>query len=169
MDFFKNLSTSLTKAAEATAKKAGELTDTAKLNLKKGRIKSDIEDMYTDIGRLIYKQYKESADESNAIAEKCLAIDKSMEELAAVMAEIEAIRTAAEAEKEHHTNTAAESASAPTQDCAEEQAPSEAPVILALEETSEKADAAETRFCPACGAALPKDAAFCNKCGQKQD
>ncbi|MBP3917828.1 MAG: zinc ribbon domain-containing protein [Clostridia bacterium] len=167
MDFFKNLSTSLTKAAEATAKKAGELTDTAKLNLKKGRIKSDIEDMYTDIGRLIYKQYKESADESNAIAEKCLAIDKSMEELAAVMAEIEAIRTAAEAEKEQHT--AAGSASAPTQDCAEEQTPSETPVIPALEETTEKADDTEARFCPACGAALPKDAAFCNKCGQKQD
>lgn len=167
MDFFKNLSTSLTKAAEATAKKAGELTDTAKLNLKKGRIKSDIEDMYTDIGRLIYKQYKESADESNAIAEKCLAIDKSMEELAAVMAEIEAIKAAAEAEKAYHT--AQDNTSAETHPYEEEPAPTETPVTLALEQTTEKADNTEIRFCPACGAALPKDAAFCNKCGQKQD
>ena len=87
MDFLKNISASLSKAAEATTKKASELTDTAKLKIKQNRITSDINDTYNKIGALIYKQYKESGDESAAIAELCLAIDKSNEELNAVNAE----------------------------------------------------------------------------------
>ena len=64
MDFFKNISASLSKAAEATTKKASELTDTAKLKIKQNRITSDINETYNKIGALIYKQYKESGDES---------------------------------------------------------------------------------------------------------
>ncbi|MBQ8577787.1 MAG: zinc ribbon domain-containing protein [Clostridia bacterium] len=164
MDFFKNLSNSLTKAAEATAKKAGELTDTAKLKLKQNRITTDINDAYTDIGKLIYKQYKESTDESAAIAEKCLAIDKSNEELAAVTAEIEAIKAAAEAAKAQAAEEKAQAAEA-----ADETAAEEAP---ATEEAPADEAAAETpagKTCSACGAELPADALFCNKCGQKQD
>ena len=97
MDFLKNISASLSKAAEVTTKKASELTDTAKLKVKQNRITSDINNTYTEIGKLIYKQYKESGDESAAIAELCLAIDKSNEELDAVNAEIEAIKAALEA------------------------------------------------------------------------
>ncbi len=155
MDFFKNLTNSLSKAAEATAKKAGELTDTAKLKLKQNRITSDIGDTYTEIGRLIYKQYKDASDESAAIAEKCLAIDKLNEELEAVNAEIEAIKAAAEAAKAQAAEEKAAAAEAVAEPEATEEAPAE--------------DASETKFCAACGAELPADALFCNKCGQKQE
>ncbi len=148
MDFFKNLSNSLSKAAEATAKKAGELTDTAKLKLKQNRITTDINDAYTDIGKLIYKQYKEATDESAAIAEKCLAIDKSNEELEAVNAEIEAIKAAAEAAKAQ---------------------PAEAAVPAAAPAAEPEAAAEAGNVCSACGAELPAGALFCNKCGQKQE
>ena len=99
MDFLKNISSALSKAAEATTKKAGELTDIAKLKVKQNRISSDINATYSEIGKLIYKQYKESCDESASIAELCLSIDKDNEELAAVLAEVEAIKAAAEAAK----------------------------------------------------------------------
>ncbi len=156
MDFFKNLSTSLSKAAEATTKKASELTDTAKLKVKQNRIQSTINDTYTEIGKLIYKQYKESCDESAAIAELCLSIDKNNEELASVLAEIEAIKAAAEAAK-------AEKAAAKAQAEAEEAA------VEAEEPAAEEAEEAPARFCSACGAALAADALFCGKCGQKQE
>ncbi|MGM9625548.1 MAG: zinc-ribbon domain-containing protein [Eubacteriales bacterium] len=160
MDFFKNLSNSLSKAAEATARKAGELTDTAKLKLRQNRITADITDAYTDIGRLIYKQYKESADESEAIAAKCLAIDRSNEELAAIDAEIEAIKQAAEAAK-------AKESSEPEQNVNEpEEAPAAEPAAE-MEAKPEEAPASEARTCPACGAEITADALFCPKCGQK--
>ncbi len=158
MDFFKNLSNSLSKAAEATAKKAGELTDTAKLKLKQNRITTDINDAYTDIGKLIYKQYKESSDESAAIAEKCLSIDKCNEELDAVTAEIEAIKAAAEAAKAQTAEAKAAEAKAAEAQTAEE-APAE----------EEPAKEATVKLCAACGAELPEGALFCNKCGQKQE
>jgi len=158
MDFLKNISASLTKAAEATTKKASELTDTAKLKVKQNRITSEINENYNKIGALIYKQYKESGDESEAIAELCLAIDKSNEELNAVNAEIDAIKAAAEAAK---AAAAAEKAAAKAQPEAEA-----APAEEAVEEPKEEA---AVRFCSACGAELSADAMFCGKCGQKQE
>ncbi len=156
MDFFKNISASLSKAAEATTKKASELTDTAKLKIKQNRITSDINETYNKIGALIYKQYKESCDESAAIAELCLAIDKSNEELNAVNAEIEAIKEAAEAAK---AAAAAEKAAAKAQ-------AEEAPAEETVEEPKEEAPA---HFCSGCGAELSAGAMFCSKCGQKQE
>ncbi|MBO5649749.1 MAG: hypothetical protein J6S76_07540, partial [Clostridia bacterium] len=80
MEFIKNLTDKLSKVAEATTKKAGELTDTAKLKVRISRLNSEINEAYSEIGKLIYKQYKDASDESAAIAEKCLAIDKSTAE-----------------------------------------------------------------------------------------
>ena len=157
MDFLKNLSATLSKATEATTKKASELTDTAKLKVRQSRIQSSINETYTEIGKLIYKQYKESCDESAAIAELCLSIDKSNEELASVLAEIEAIKAAAEAAK-------AEKAAAKAQAEAAEEAAEEA-----KEAAEEAAEEAPARFCSACGASLAADALFCSKCGQKQE
>ena len=99
MEILKNISVTLTKAAEVTTKKASELTDIAKLKVKHSRIAAGINETYTEIGKLIYSQYKESGDESAAIAEFCLAIDDANEEIAAVDAEIAAIKAAAEAAK----------------------------------------------------------------------
>jgi len=158
MDFLKNISATLSKAAEATTKKASELTDTAKLKVKQNRITSDINESYNKIGALIYKQYKESGDESAAIAELCLAIDKSNEELDAVNAEIEAIKAAAEAAK---AAAAAEKAAAKA-----EAAPAEEAVEETCEEPKEEAPA---NFCSGCGAELSAGALFCSKCGQKQE
>lgn len=160
MDFLKNLSATISKATEATTKKASELTDTAKLKVRQNRIQSSINETCTEIGKLIYKQYKESCDESAAIAELCLSIDKSNEELASVLAEIEAIKAAAEAAKAEKAAAKAQAEAAEaTEEAAEE----------AAEAAEEAAEEAPARFCSACGAALTSDALFCGKCGQKQE
>ena len=160
MDFLKNLSATISKATEATTKKASELTDTAKLKVRQNRIQSSINETCTEIGNLIYKQYKESCDESAAIAELCLSIDKSNEELASVLAEIEAIKAAAEAAKAEKAAAKAQAeADEATEEAAEE----------AAEAAEEAAEEAPARFCSACGASLAADALFCSKCGQKQE
>ena len=162
MDFLKNLSASLSKAAEATTKKASELTDTAKLKVKRSGIVSGINDTYTEIGKLIYKQYKESGDESAAIAELCLSIDKANDEIAAVDAEIAEIKAAAEAAKEQARAEKAAAKAADEAPVAEEAAEE------VCEEPAEKEEA-PARACSACGAAVPADALFCSACGQKQE
>lgn len=155
MDFLKNLSASLSKAAEATTKKASELTDTAKLKVKRSGIVSGINDTYAEIGKLIYKQYKESGDESAAIAELCLSIDTANEQLAAVDAEIAEIKANAEAAREQaRAEKAAKAAEEAETEAAEEPAAEEA---------------APANACIACGAALAEGAAFCSACGQKQE
>lgn len=100
MEFIKNLTDKLSKVAEATTKKAGELTDTAKLKIKISRLNGEINEAYSEIGKLIYKQYKDASDESAAIAEKCLGIDKKSAEITSINAEIEAIKAAVAATEE---------------------------------------------------------------------
>ena len=163
MDFIKNITASLSKAAEATTKKASELTDTAKLKVKRSRIIAGINETYTEIGKLIYTQYKDSGDESAAIAEFCLAIDDANKELAQVDAEIEAIKAAAEEAKaqaraEREAAKAAAEAAEAECECTEE-----------CECKAEEPAEASVRVCTACGAALTADALFCSKCGQKQE
>ena len=163
MDFIKNITASLSKAAEATTKKASELTDTAKLKVKRSRIVAGVNETYAEIGKLIYTQYKESGDESAAIAELCLSIDDANKELAELDAEIEAIKAAAEAAKaqaraEREAAKAAEEAEAC--ECTEE---------CKCECKAEEPAKASVRVCSACGAELTADALFCSKCGQKQE
>ncbi len=156
MSFFKNVADKLTKAAEVTVKKTGELTDTAKLKLDVARMKSDIETKYTEIGTLVYKQYSEQTDESSAVAEKCLAIDAINEELDKTLLIIEEKRAAIQAAKEEAARAKAAAA--------ENTAGSvcESPRTCCCEAAS-----AQTSECPACGAEISADSVFCSKCGQK--
>ena len=179
MEILKNISVTLTKAAEATTKKASELTDTAKLKVKRSRIVAGINETYGEIGQLIYTQYKETSDESAAIAELCLAIDKANEELNAVDTEIAEIKAAAEAAKakaqaERAAAKAAAEAAAAEKAAAEKAAAeaAEKEAAEASEAETEEAAAAEeapAHVCSACGTTLPADALFCCKCGQKQE
>lgn len=180
MEILKNISATLTKAAEATTKKASELTDTAKLKVKRSRIVAGINETYGEIGQLIYTQYKESSDESAAIAELCLAIDKANEELNAVDTEIAEIKAAAEAAKaqaqaERAAAKAAAEAAAAEKAAAEAAAKeaaeaAEAAASAEAENTAEEtAEEAPAHVCCACGNTLPADALFCCKCGQKQE
>ncbi|MBQ3066224.1 MAG: zinc ribbon domain-containing protein [Clostridia bacterium] len=153
MSFLKQVADKLTKAAEVTVKKTGELTDTAKLKLDIARMKSDIETKYTEIGMLVYKQYHEQTDESSAVAEKCLAIDALNDSLEHTLLIIEEKRAAAQVAKEEAAKAKAE-----------------AEVVCTCEDTCTccgNTESVQASECPACGAEIAADAAFCSKCGQK--
>ncbi len=143
MDFLKTITENLSKAAEFTVKKTGEVTDIARLKLKQGKITDDINDLYTDIGRLIYRQYKDQSDETQAIATKCLAIDKWNMELAKVTAELDSLRKTSDS----GDNTAA--ADSKTQET--------------------QSSSATTAVCQNCAAEIPTGVHFCPNCGAKQD
>lgn len=164
MDFLDELTHNLSKAAEYTVKKAGELTDTAKLKLKQNRAVNDIEDIYQEIGKLIYTQYKEHTDETQTIAAKCFEIDKKKDEIQQILAELEKLKNAAKTAQSQQSpkeKTESQTASSENIDPSKNAAASEA-------EKAEDSSVAPF-FCPACGAEIPKDSVFCPKCGQKQE
>lgn len=170
MSFFDSLKSKVSQAAEITVQKTGEVSETAKLKLKERDLASDINEVYAQIGRLIYKQYKEQTDETEEIAGKCLDIDKKNAEIAEIAEKIAVIKANAEEQKAQRKAAAEQAKAAKAAAPAAEEKPAEEPAPAAEEEPAAeeaKPEEAAGRFCPDCGAAVAIDAAFCPKCGKK--
>ena len=73
MEFFDKLGKKASEAYKVTADKTGKLAKEAKLRMKMGELKSEINDIYKDIGKVIYENYvrEEKQNISNNIEEKC--------------------------------------------------------------------------------------------------
>ena len=151
--FIDSIKTGVAQAAEFTVQKTTELSETAKLKLKETKLAGEINDIYREIGKLIYRQYKDQSDETQDIAARCLEIDGKNDELAGVAERLAAIKAEAAAQKAQRR-------------AAEEAAPAkEAP-------DNESPAAAETqsvRFCTSCGNEIPEGANFCPVCGRKTE
>ena len=57
MEFFNKLGKKASEAYDVTAKKTGELAKEAKLRLKMNENKSDINDLYKEIGKKVYEKH----------------------------------------------------------------------------------------------------------------
>lgn len=125
MAFFNTLKSKLSDAAEITAKKTGEYSEIAKLKLRENKLKSEIEAIYTEVGKLIYKQYQEKTDETQAIAEKCLAIDEKNAAIAQVNADLDAVKAKAAADKKERAQAKAMAAAPAEASAPAEEAPSD--------------------------------------------
>ena len=77
MGFFDNLSKKASKAYDVTAEKTGKLAKEAKLRMKINENKSDINDLYKEIGRKIYEKHvrEENIDIKTELEEECTKID----------------------------------------------------------------------------------------------
>jgi len=77
MGFFDNLSKKASAAYDATAEKTGKLAKEAKLRMKINENKSDINDLYKEIGRKIYEKHvrEENIDIKSELEEECTKID----------------------------------------------------------------------------------------------
>ena len=132
MAFFDNMKSKLSSAAEVTMKKTGEYSEIAKLKLRQNKLNGEIDTLYSEIGKLIYKQYQEKTDETEAVAEKCLSIDEKNAAIAKVLSDIEAIKAAAAADKAERAQAKA----------AAQEAPAAPKVEKPAEAVSEEAEAA---------------------------
>ena len=77
MGFFDNLSKKASAAYDATAEKTGKLAKEAKLRMKINENKSDINDLYKEIGRKVYEKHvrEENIDIKSELEEECTKID----------------------------------------------------------------------------------------------
>ena len=90
MDFFDKLGKKASETYKYTAEKTGKLAKEAKLRLKMNENKSDIEDLYKQIGKKVYEKHNES-DSINIkeeLEEECAKIDVLSMEIENTLKEI---------------------------------------------------------------------------------
>jgi len=77
MGFFDNLTKKASAAYDVTAEKTSKLAKEAKLRMKINENKSDINDLYKEIGKKIYEKHvrEENIDIKSELEEECTKID----------------------------------------------------------------------------------------------
>lgn len=77
MDFFNKLGKTVSKTYDATAEKTTKLAKEAKLRMKMNENKSDIKELYREIGKKVYEKHvrEENIDIKTELEEECTKID----------------------------------------------------------------------------------------------
>ena len=77
MGFFDNIGKKASAAYDATAEKTGKIAKEAKLRMKINEDKSDINDLYKEIGKKVYEKHvrEETIDIRTDLEEECSKID----------------------------------------------------------------------------------------------
>lgn len=77
MGFFDNLGKKASKAYDATAEKTSKIAKEAKLRMKINENKSDIKDIYKEIGKKVYEKHvrEKNIDIKTELEEECTKID----------------------------------------------------------------------------------------------
>ena len=90
MGFFDTLGKKASEAYGATAKKTGELAREAKLKMKINENKSNINDLYKEIGKKVYEKHvrEENIDIKSELEEECSKIDILSSEIETCLASI---------------------------------------------------------------------------------
>ena len=83
MGFFDNLGKKASAAYDATAEKTGKLAKEAKLRMKINENKSNINELYKEIGKKVYEKHvrEENIDIKTELEEECTKIDVLSAEL----------------------------------------------------------------------------------------
>ena len=89
MDFLNKLGKKASEAYKVTADKTGKLAKEAKLRMKMGELKSEINDIYEEIGKAVYENHvrEEKNDITKELEEKCTKIDCLSDEIESILKE----------------------------------------------------------------------------------
>ncbi len=89
MEFFNKLGKKASEAYKVTADKTGKLAKEAKLRVKMGELKSEINNIYEDMGKTIYENHlrEEKQDIEDNLEEKCTKIDCLSDEIESILRE----------------------------------------------------------------------------------
>ncbi len=150
MAFLENIG----KAAQAAAKKSGELVEVTKLNVNIGSEEDKIQKLYVQIGKILYEKYVTTGiidDEAREASEQIKVHEASIKNLRDKIADIKSVKSC--------INCGAEMEKAQIF-CAKCGAKNDIPAA------SQEA-LSGTVFCPSCGASLPAGSQFCTGCGGK--
>ena len=97
---WEDIKASVSRAANKTIKKAGELADTASLNFKLKTLKVKQSEKFEKLGKLTYKQLKTSVSQTEDISKVIETIDSLRAEIASIEKEIEDEKAKKAQEKE---------------------------------------------------------------------
>lgn len=92
-DFFGSLGETLTKTAKELSGRAEEVYETQRLKNKISGEERQIEKAMADLGRIIYKRYKEEIPVDDAQRALCEQIDQRMEQIAKYKTDISELKT----------------------------------------------------------------------------
>ena len=93
MDFFSKLGKKASKTYQVTKEKAVNLSEELKIKGKINDLKDKIEDVYKDIGKIVYNEVKDGKDVSKEeITVKCEAISKYKDEIEKLQSDILALK-----------------------------------------------------------------------------
>ena len=103
MGFFDNLSKKASSVYDATAEKTGKLAKEAKLRMKINENKSDINDLYKEIGRKVYEKHvrEENIENKTELEEECTKIDVLSAEIETCLKSILELKEKKQCEKCH--------------------------------------------------------------------
>ena len=89
MEFLNKIGKKASEAYKVTADKTGKLAKEAKLRMKMGELKSEINDIYEEIGKAVYENHvrEEKNDITNELEEKCTKIDCLSDEIESYLKE----------------------------------------------------------------------------------
>ncbi len=89
MDFFDKLGQKASEAYKVTADKTGKLAKEAKLKMKMNELKSQINDIYIEIGKEVYEHHirEKDYDIKNDLEEHCTKIDVISDEIESMQKE----------------------------------------------------------------------------------
>lgn len=94
MEFFDKLGKKATEAYKMTADKTGKIAKEAKLKLKIGELKSQINEIYKEIGEKVYEKHirEEEIDIQKDLEEQCTKIDVLSDEIDSMLQECLTLR-----------------------------------------------------------------------------
>ena len=94
MDFFNKLGKKVSETYDATAEKTSKLAKEAKLRMKINENKSDIKDLYREIGKKVYEKHirEENIDIKSELVEECSKIDAYAKDIEDMRMEILALK-----------------------------------------------------------------------------
>lgn len=103
MGFFDSLGKKASKAYDATAEKTSKIAKEAKLRMKINENKSDINDLYKEIGRKVYEKHvrEENIDIKKELEEECTKIDVLSAEIETCLKSILELKEKKQCEKCH--------------------------------------------------------------------
>ena len=103
MGFFDNLGKKASAAYDATAEKTGKIAKEAKLKMKINENKSDINDIYKEIGRKVYEKHvrEKNIDIKTELEEECTKIDVLSAEIETCLKSILELKEKKQCEKCH--------------------------------------------------------------------
>ena len=76
MNFWDDISRKISQGTKAVTQKSGELFEIAKVKMDVASEKEKINDLYEEIGKFIYSDYKKGNVKQEEIIEKCHLIDE---------------------------------------------------------------------------------------------